>query len=291
MHSSLRMLRRVSLFLLLLGCGLAVGSGCGGGGGDGDGGGANPPGGGDVSGNWYHPPLYATWQWQLSGSPNTTYDVDLYDLDLFETPASVVDGLHARGIQVLAYFSAGSAENWRPDYAQYAASDLGSNMDGWPGERWVDIRSSGVWNILAARLALAAQKGFDGVEPDNVDGYDNSTGFPLTAADQITFNRRLATEAHRLGLCIALKNAGGIVNDLVNDFDLALNEECHAYAECGLYQPFRAQGKPVLNAEYAASAGAAATLAQTLCPTAASEGLRTLILPLDLDDAFRVACP
>ncbi len=39
---------------------------------------------------------------------------------------------------------------------------------------------------MEARLGLATRKGCDGVDLDNVNGYDNDTGFPLTYDDQIT---------------------------------------------------------------------------------------------------------
>jgi hypothetical protein len=44
-------------------------------------------------------------------------------------------------------------------------------MDGWPKEKWVDIRSVHVRTIMSKRIELAAQKGFDAIDPDNVDGY------------------------------------------------------------------------------------------------------------------------
>ena len=36
-------------------------------------------------------------------------------------------------------------------------------------------------------------------EPDNVDGFANGSGFPLTSSDQLAYNRFLATEAHARG--------------------------------------------------------------------------------------------
>ena len=60
---------------------------------------------------------------------------------------------------------------------------LGKELDGWPGERWLDVRRWDVLEpILAARFDVCRQKGFDAVEPDNVDGYANESGFPLTAS-------------------------------------------------------------------------------------------------------------
>jgi hypothetical protein len=143
---------------------------------------------------------------------------------------------------------------------------------------------------MLARLDLARSKGCDGVEPDNVDAYDNDPGLAFDGDDQLDYNRFLASAAHARGLAIALKNDLLQVADLVNHFDLQVNEQCHQFTECGELQPFLDQGKPVLNAEYANSLGAAQTRAGALCPQALDEGIRTLILPLDLDDAFRVSC-
>lgn len=241
-------------------------------------------------GTWPRLAPDVTWHWQLDGTINTSYDVDLYDVDLWETPGATIRRLHARGVTVVCYFSAGSGESARPDHGGFAASDLGNPLDGYPSERWLDIRSQSVWKVMLARLDLAAARGCDGVEPDNVDGHTNDSGFDLTARDQLAFNRNLANEAHRRGLAVLLKNAGDQARELVAYVDGALNEECHAYGECHQLSPFADAGKPVLNAEYASSRADAMALARTVCPAAARGRLRTLLLPLGLDDAFRVAC-
>ena len=97
---------------------------------------------------------------------------------------------------------------------------------------------------MLARFQQCKRKHFDGVEADNVDGYSNHTGFPLTAADQLTYNRWLARTAHRLGLSIALKNDTDQVRQLEPNFDYALDEQCFQYSECSKLRPFvqRAQG-------------------------------------------------
>lgn len=140
------------------------------------------------------------------------------------------------------------------------------------------------------RLDLAVARGCDGVEPDNVDGYTNDPGFPITATDQLAFNRNLVNAAHQRGLAIALKNSGDQAADLVAYFDFELNEECFDFEECDQLQPFIDAGKAVLNVEYPGSRSAAQTLAATVCPEANARSLRTLILPENLDDAWRVAC-
>lgn len=238
----------------------------------------------------WQPRATDTWQWQLTGTINTSYDVDVYDIDLFETPRSVIRALKAQGRRVVCYFAAGSSENWRPDFGRFQAADMGRPLDGWPGERWLDTRSANVRSIMQARLDLAVAKGCDGVEPDNVDAYANASGFPLTARTQVDFNRFLAREAHARGLAIGLKNTVELLRQLGPDFDFAVNEECHQYRECEAYAGFIASGKPVFNAEYARRWVIYPQRRRELCAASEALGLRTLVLPLGLDDSFRYSC-
>jgi hypothetical protein len=238
----------------------------------------------------WRPAVTDTWQWQLTGTLNTSYDVKIYDVDLYDTSASTILALQNSGKKVLCYFSAGSSENWRTDFGSFAASDMGNALDGWEGERWLDTRSSNVRTIMTKRLDLAKSKGCDGVEPDNVDGYTNNPGFALTATTQLDYNRFLASAAHARGLVIALKNNVDQLADLVSDFDMAVNEQCHQYKECGGYAAFISAGKPVFNAEYAKAYQSAGSERDTLCADAKKLGLRTLVLPLKLDDTARFSC-
>jgi hypothetical protein len=241
-------------------------------------------------GEWFRPTASMTWQWQISGALNASYDVDVYDIDAFENDADTIAAIHAQGQKVVCYFSAGSYEPWQADAAAYDVADIGLPLDGWPDERWVDIRSQAIRTILDARMDVAFDKGCDALEPDNVTAYRNDSGFDITAEDQLAFNRWLAEQAHVRGMGVALKNDDDQVAVLVDDFDFSVAEECHAFDECDAYAPFLAQNKPVFNAEYAQSAAEAAVLADSLCPKAASSNTRTLILPWDLDDSFRVSC-
>ncbi|HEX5685750.1 MAG TPA: endo alpha-1,4 polygalactosaminidase [Ideonella sp.] len=238
------------------------------------------------------PKVTDTWQWQLTGTINTSYDVNVYDIDLFEAPDAVMNKLHSEGRAIVCYFSAGSAENWRPDYNQFKPADLGKNLDGWPGERWVDTRSANVRKIMKARLDLAKQRGCDGVEPDNVEAYNNNPGFDgeLTAKTQLNYNRFLATEAHARGLKIGLKNDIGQLKALEPSFDFAVNEQCQQYNECGGYSVFTGKGKPVFSAEYKKIWRDDADARAQMCAKARSMNLRTLVLPLGLNDAFRYSC-
>lgn len=238
----------------------------------------------------YQPRVKTSWQWQLMGKPNLEYSVDLYDLDLFDTPATTIKQLQAKNIKVICYFSAGSYEDFRIDSIDFPDESKGAVLEGYDNERWLDIRSPKVMEIMKKRMDLAVEKNCDGVEPDNVDGYANNNGLGLKASDQLRFNRTLAEEAHKRGLSIGLKNDLDQLEELVDHFDFAVNEQCHEYNECGRLTTFTNAGKPVFNAEYKSEYIEDAKLRKTICAQSKKLGIQTLFLPLDLDDEFRLTC-
>jgi hypothetical protein len=240
---------------------------------------------GDRSG-WevWRPAPCTRWQWQLTGTIDTSIDVAMYDVDLFETPQSTINTLHSAGRAVVCYFSAGSWESWRPDADDFPEVVLGAPLDPpFDDELWLDIRRLDLLGpILEARMDLAAAKQCDGVEPDNVDAWANSSGFPLTGAHQLTFNRWLAAEAHQRGLSVGLKNDLDQIPALVDSFDWALDEQCWEYDECDLLAPFIERGKAVFGVEYVGNPA-------NFCPPLNALDYSWLKKNLDLD-AFRIDC-
>ena len=192
----------------------------------------------------------SSWQYQLSGALDLDVEADAFDIDGFETRASQVAELHDRGRYAICYISAGAWERWRPDASDFPKRLLGRS-NGWPGERWLDIRRLGALRpLMRARLDLCEAKGFDAVEFDNVDGYGNRSGWPLRGKHQLRFNRFLASAARHRGLAAGLKNDLSQIRALVDDFDFAINEQCWQYRECGRLRPFTRAGKAVFNVEY-----------------------------------------
>lgn len=188
---------------------------------------------------------------QFSGRLDRSVAADVYEVDGGDTSKSVVTDLHRRGRIVVCYVSAGSWESYRADAGAFPKNVLGRTLSGWPDERWLDIRRLHVlMPLMKARMDRCVRKGFDGIEFDNVDGYANQTGFPLTRADQVRYDRALARAAHVRGLQPGLKNAIGLIPDLVDDFDWALNEQCVQYSECRPYRAFVKEGKAVFVLEY-----------------------------------------
>jgi hypothetical protein len=192
-----------------------------------------------------------SWQWQIGDmNIDTSIEADVYDIDLY-VDQSIIDDLHTKGRKVICYVSVGSYEDWRPDKDQFPAEVLGNDYDGWPGEKWLDIRLiDKLAPIMLARLDLCASKGFDGFEPDNMEIYTNNTGFPLTYEDQLKYALWLAEEAHKRGLAIGQKNASDQVVDLVDVYDFAITEDYFFYNEAESMIPYIKKGKPVFAAEY-----------------------------------------
>lgn len=178
----------------------------------------------------------------------------------------------------------------REDKSAFNPADIGNALDDWEGENWLDIRSDNVRSIMKKRIQLAKDKGCTGVDPDNVDGYNNDTGFNLTAQDQLSYNRFLADSAHELGLVIALKNDLEQISELEPHFDLAINEQCQFYDECSYYEPFKAAKKLVINIEYDESLIATDNAKTQLCLNAKNNGLMTKVLSEDLDGIVKFSC-
>lgn len=204
---------------------------------------------------YFGPAKHSTWDLQLGMSTVDTVNNDqVYDFDGFDHSASEVSALHASGHYAIAYFSAGSSENWRPDYKTFPASVKGNTLSGWAGENWLDIRQISVLEpIMAARADIAKNKGFNAIDWDNVDGYLNKSGFALTAADQTAYNKMLARITHERGMAAFLKNCTNLVSTLEPYFEGGVVEQSYEYSEETAYMPFSAANKPLLEVEYSAS--------------------------------------
>jgi endo-alpha-1,4-polygalactosaminidase (GH114 family) len=235
---------------------------------------------------WWKPEAGTSWQWQLDQPIDPSFNVGMYDIDLFENEPGVVEKLHSQGRKVICYISVGSWEEWRADAGQFPKSVIGKDYNGWQGEKWLDIRQIDLLApILRARFDECKAKGFDGIEPDNIDGYTNDTGFPLTYEDQLAFNTWLAKEAHNRGLSIGLKNDADQVADLLPYFDWALSEDCFSEGWCEQMQPFIKAGKPVFAAEYTDTS----ITFEDFCPQAKAWKFSGILKNRDLD-AFMESC-
>ncbi|CZS97674.1 hypothetical protein WAI453_008773 [Rhynchosporium graminicola] len=283
-----------SIILILaisLGVGLGVGLTRGGGSGGGDDSPQPPPVNNTnaTEGTFWRPEASTSWQIVLQYAlTDFTPDVAVYDIDLFTNPKSTMDKLHSQGRKVICYFSAGSYEDFRPDAKDFKKEDYGKGLDGWPGEWWLNVSSPNVRKIMTSRIQMAKDKGCDGVDPDNVDGYDNDTGFDLTKQQSVDFMTFMAIEAHSRNMSIGLKNAGGIVNSTLPIMQWQVNEQCLQYQECDSFTPFIEANKPVFHIEYPKSAPSISSNDnRTFCDKSTDTGFSTLLKNMNLDNWYQ----
>jgi hypothetical protein len=264
------------------------------------------------AGGIWKPALNTSWQWLIGHALDITNAKDMglvdpsgqtlsalvpavYDIDGFfngqdpncnikDKNGGCVQGendavarLHAMGKKVICYVDLGVYEDYRPDAYKFPSSVLGDPDSGWNGSWWLDIRRTDILGpIMQARMQMCKDKGFDAIEPDEIDGYSNDTKFGMTYADQIKYNTFLADMAHAMGMSIGLKGDINQVKDLVGHFDWTLNEECFQYQECDLLKPFSTAGKAVFQVEYKTSPA-------NFCPTANANNWNSMLMPLQLD--------
>jgi len=174
------------------------------------------------------------WYWQLQDPIVTKHDVAVYNIDI-DTPQSDIDFLKARGVRLICYFSVGSVELWRTDVHRFPAIAVGKAYAGYPDERWLDVGNYPAFaDLMIERLDRCAEKGFDGIEGDNVDAFLNAidTGFDITQQQSIDYVLWLAKQSHQRGLAYGLKNAVSIAAEVVDSVDWILTESCFAQDWC-----------------------------------------------------------
>jgi hypothetical protein len=237
----------------------------------------------EAQANWWRPTPGLSWQIQLDGPLDLRPNVKVFDLDLFDVPASTIARLKSRGVKVICYFNAGAYESWRPDAGSIPLRLRGAPVTNWRGERWLDIRRiDDLMRVMGPRLDLAKQKGCDAVDPDNVNGFTQRSGFPIGSNDQLRYNRTIASAAHARGLAVGLKNDLTQIPELISSFDFAVNEQCFQYRECEALKAFTASGKPVFGIEYSVTPAA-------FCRTAKANKFYFLMKRTNLG-AWRATC-
>ena len=132
----------------------------------------------------------------------------VYDIDGENSTAADVAAIHAAGAIAVCYVDVGTLEKGRSDYSQFPSSVVGPGVSGWPGENWLLVTAANqsvILPLMKTRFQNWCQaKGFDAIEPDNVDGWTNISN--ISQADNLTYDLAIAQLAHALPLSIGLKN-------------------------------------------------------------------------------------
>jgi hypothetical protein len=198
------------------------------------------------------PPANGRFDYQIGGGYRPLPSVRIVDRDRTARPV--------KGVYNICYLNAFQTQAeqdhwWKKHHPQLLLRDRkGRPVEdpGWPGELVLNTatRSSraGLAKIEDRWLGGCKSKGFDAVEPDNLDSNTRSHHL-LTRADNFAFAKRLIRHAHRIGLAIAQKNsAEQSKRGTAAGFDFAIAEECQVYNECGHYTKY--YGDEVFEIEY-----------------------------------------
>lgn len=200
------------------------------------------------------PPVNGRFDYQIGGTYRPLRSVQIVDRDHTARPA--------RGVYNICYVNAFQTQAeqdrwWRSNHTRLLLRTHGGRLvqdPGWPGEILLDTATASDRRRLAAVVGRwidgCARKGFDAVEPDNLDSNTRSHHL-LNAGDNLRFARLLAGRAHRDGLAIAQKNDAELSRrgKRTAHFDFAIAEECQVYDECGSY--LRVYHRHVIEIEYA----------------------------------------
>jgi hypothetical protein len=210
-----------------------------------------------------------------SEGKDSTTNAQMVDIDLFDQ-ASMIPAFKQQGKVIICYYSAGTAESWRPDvtanHSTWEAIAVGK-ISGWD-ELWLDItKFDALTALMKNRLDLAKARGCDGVEPDNTDCAFNPTDCwrkivpavtqAQATAAQLKYNQWTATYSHSIGLAVGLKNTGDIIGQLHANYDFSIAEECVRYKECDVYHPFHGDGKAIFGIDYQVLTAAQCAYAKT----------------------------
>lgn len=193
----------------------------------------------------------AYWDWQLTEPFDLSVDVKVIDLDPDSVSRADIRALKARGVKTICYVSVGTVENYRDDAGRFPESVMGEVYDDWPNERYLDVRQRDVLlPLMRARFDACKAKGFDAIEPDNMDLFENDTGLDISAQDQVNYIVALARYARSIGLEIGQKNAPELIGVLEPYFDFIILESCFYYDFCEDAEAYLRAGKDVLATEY-----------------------------------------
>jgi len=191
--------------------------------------------------------------------PNQAGQV-VYDIDGENSTAADVAAIHATGAAAVCYVDVGTLEHGRSDFNQFPSSVVGPVVSGWPNENWLLVTAANqsiILPIMKTRFINWCQaKGFDAIEPDNIDGWTNISG--ISQADNLAYVSAIGQLAHALPLSIGLKNlatdlSGSDLSTFASNFDWALQEQCYEYSDCSAYTQagsFLPLGKAVFDVEY-----------------------------------------
>jgi len=198
------------------------------------------------------PPANGRFDYQIGGAYKPLPSVRIVDRDRTSHPAPGVYNIcYVNAFQTQAYQDGW----WKKHHPSLLLRRNGTLVEdpGWAGEIILDTstpaKRHALARVIGGWIAGCAKKGFDAVEPDNLDSNTRSHHL-LTVADNMDYAALLAKRAHQVDLAFAQKNDAELAAHWQKKvgFDFAIAEECQVYSECFHY--LKAYGNHVIEIEY-----------------------------------------
>lgn len=128
-----------------------------------------------------------------------------------ENISESIQTMKANGNEVGAYISIGTGEDWREDFADLEPYLVNQQWGEWPGEYFVNKTTTGIIEVMKARIDKIAGWGCDWVEFDNMDWalYDevrDSYNLEVTKEQSISYFQELCDYVHQKGMKCMAKN-------------------------------------------------------------------------------------
>lgn len=200
----------------------------------------------------------------LNLASNAYVLLDPFDIGNDDPIAPQVAAIQSKNNQVSGYISVGTGENWRDDFSQLEPFLSDKEWEDWQGEFFVNVTTTGILDIMKARIDKIAAWGLDWVEFDNMDWASERTTYNLdvTLQEAEDYVRALCDYTHQKGMkCMAKSTLDGF-SDL---FDGVTYESYHPESAADLTAPdsdninwwdendtknFLSTGKPVVIVHY-----------------------------------------
>ncbi|WP_413757629.1 endo alpha-1,4 polygalactosaminidase [Streptomyces sp. MMBL 11-3] len=192
------------------------------------------------------PPVNADFDYQIGAPYTPASGVKVVSRDHTASPAA--------GLYNICYVNAfqaqpGTESEWGDLLLRDAQGKVVYDPD-WD-EAFLDIRTAAKRQRIADKVNAwtddCAAKGFNAVEPDNLDSFTRTS--LISEANAKAFVKLLSAHAHDKGLAIAQKNTPQLsTSRSETGLDFAVAEECGEWEECGDYT--EGYGDNVIAIEY-----------------------------------------
>ncbi|KAJ3318435.1 Mannosyl-oligosaccharide 1,2-alpha-mannosidase IB [Blyttiomyces sp. JEL0837] len=213
---------------------------------------------------------------KLSSTKLSVYVIDIEQIIVNgQNPSTFINSAHAAGSKVLCYVGTWTDYSW--DASTFCSADLGNSFPNYPGQKFVNFRSTCLRNVMLKRFQRNQGYGCDGIHGDVLDAFtlpNQGISPSLTATDAYNYASWIATQVHGLNMSIGFTNADNILPSYPSFptlIDFIIIESCMQYTdfsntktECYNYDTYIANGKPVFAIEYGTSSACSGMTAAQL---------------------------